>query len=86
MNVTRKWLRRAETKAELDHPEGFGWHALRRRWATKRKHLSLKDVARAGGWADTQTLERCYQHTDPEMLEEVVMEERRISMDADRPS
>lgn len=86
VDVTRNWLRRAETKAELDHPDRFGWHAFRRMWATKRKHLSLKDVALAGGWADTQTLERCYQHADPETLEEVVLERRRLRMDGDRPS
>lgn len=83
VDVTRKWLLKAETLAKLDHPDGFGWHALRRMWASKRKHMSLKDVAHAGGWKDTQTLQRCYQTPDPESLEEVVMGGRELRLSAD---
>ncbi len=59
----------------VDHhsKKGFGFHSFRRMWATKRKHLSRKDVAAAGGWSDTQTLEKCYQHPDPDTIEEVVL-------------
>jgi len=57
VDVTRHWLRRAEELAELDHPRGFGRHSLRRMWATKRKHLSVQDVAAVGGWKQTQTLQ-----------------------------
>lgn len=31
-------------------------HAYRRKWATERKELPLKDVASAGGWKDVTTL------------------------------
>ena len=82
--MTRKWLKKAEKLAGIEHVEGFGWHSFRRMWATKRKHLSLKDVAAAGGWKDTQTLQRCYQHADPETLEAVVLEGRRLRMTRDR--
>ncbi len=84
VDVTRKWLRRAEKLAGIEHEEGFGWHAFRRLWASKRKHMSLTDVAAAGGWKDTQTLQRCYQHADPETLEAVVLEGRRFRMNVDR--
>ncbi len=40
------------------------WHPYRRKWATERKHLSLKDVAAAGGWRDVETLLTCYQQPD----------------------
>ena len=40
------------------------WHAYRRKWATERKDLPLKDVAAAGGWKDVTTLLTCYQHAD----------------------
>jgi hypothetical protein len=40
------------------------WYAYRRKWATERKELPLKDVAAAGGWKDTTTLLTCYQHAD----------------------
>ena len=65
-DIARLWLRRAEKLAELAHVPQGGWHAFRRGWATKRKHLPLKDVAAAGGWTDTATLQACYEHADPE--------------------
>ncbi|MHB1168148.1 MAG: hypothetical protein ACYC28_02555 [Longimicrobiales bacterium] len=34
----------------------LGFHAYRRKWATER-HLPVKDVAEAGGWLDTRSLE-----------------------------
>ena len=78
VDVTRHWLRRAEELAELDHPRGFGWHSLRRMWATKRKHLSVQDVAAVGGWKQTQALQDLYQRADLETMEAVVMGERAL--------
>ncbi len=75
-----RWLREAERKAELEHLQGGVWHPLRRAWATSRKGLSVKDVAEAGGWKDTTTLLKCYQHADPETLEEVVNSGRRLRL------
>ena len=39
---------------------------------------SLKDVAAAGGWKDTDTLLRCYQQPDKETLLAVMSEERKL--------
>lgn len=39
----------AEEAAGLDHPQGFGFYALTRAWATCRKHLTAQDIAAAGG-------------------------------------
>ena len=61
--ATRSLLR-AEKKAGLCHEAGGGWHAFRRSWATERKTYPLVDVANAGGWTDTNTLLKCYQHAD----------------------
>ena len=58
------FLRRAETAAGLEKLLGGLWHAYRRKWATERKDLPLKDVAAAGGWKDVTTLLTCYQHAD----------------------
>lgn len=67
-----RWWRRAEDLADLDHPEGGGWHSLRRRWATKRKKgLPLKDVAYVGGWQGTEVLTQVYQAQDWQSMEEV---------------
>jgi len=48
------------------------------KWATERKNLSLKDVAAAGGWQDTDTLLKCYQQPDNETLLAVMSEERKL--------
>ena len=54
------YLKKAEKHAKLPKLDGALWHAYRRSWASARKHLSLVDVAAAGGWTDTGTLLRCY--------------------------
>ena len=56
----RTWLLRAETLAGVPKQDGSLFHAYRRGWATARKHLSLKDVAAAGGWKRVETLMRHY--------------------------
>ncbi len=43
------------------------------------KHLSLTDVAEAGGWKDTETLLTCYQQPDRESLLAVMSEPRKVS-------
>ncbi len=58
------FLRRAEQAANVEKLDGGLWHAYRRKWATERKDLSLKDVAVAGGWKDVATLLTSYQHAD----------------------
>ena len=68
----KRWLRKAEILAELEHMEHGGWHMFRRGWATARKHLPLVDVAQAGGWRDTATVIKAYQHPDPKTTLAVV--------------
>lgn len=71
-------LERAEIKAELPKLDRALWHAYRRKWATERKHLPLKDVAAAGGWKDVETLLTCYQEPDPDTLLAVMAEPRKV--------
>ena len=73
-----KWVRVAERAADLPKLDGGLWHAYRRKWATERKDLSLKDVARAGGWKDVDTLLTCYQQPDRESLLAVMAEPRKV--------
>lgn len=74
-----KWLTVAETAGEIPKLEGGLWHPYRRKWATERKGHSLKDVAAAGGWHDTETLLKCYQQPDKATLLAVMSEERKVS-------
>lgn len=73
VDTARGWLLDAEAKAGLDHPDGFGFHALRRAWATRRKDLPAQDVAAVGGWVETTTLQNLYQRADRETMEQVVL-------------
>jgi integrase len=73
-----KWLVVAEKEAELPKLDGGLWHPYRRKWATERKYLPLKDVAAAGGWRDTETLLKSYQQPDEETLLVVMNEERKV--------
>lgn len=73
-----KWLTVAEKEAGLPKLKGTLWHAYRRKWATERKHHSLKDVAEAGGWKDTETLLTCYQQPDRKTLLAVMSEPAKV--------
>jgi integrase len=73
-----KWLVAAEREAGLPKLKGGLWHPYRRKWATERKHLSIKDVAAAGGWKDHDTLLTCYQQPDEESLLAVTSEPRKL--------
>ena len=68
-----EWLRHAENLAGLAPLPGGVGHPSRRRWATERKHLSLKDGCVVGGWVDTTTLQKCYQMADEATMEAVVL-------------
>ena len=78
-HLFNKWLAVAERTADLPKLNGGLWHPYRRKWATERKHLSLTDVAEAGGWKDTETLLTCYQQPDRESLLAVMSEPRKVS-------
>ena len=73
-----KWLMVAEKRAHVPKLKGGIWHPYRRKWATERKYLPLKDVAEAGGWKDTETLLACYQQPDDETLLAVMSEPRKV--------
>jgi integrase len=80
VDVASRWLLKAEKLADLEHEPGGGWHAFRRMWATKRKHLPLQDVAAVGGWKDGNTLQKVYQHPDPETMEAVATGGRTLRL------
>jgi integrase len=73
-----RWLSEAEAAADLPKLDGGLWHPYRRKWATERKHHSVKDVAAAGGWKDHETILRCYQQPDTETMLAVMKEPRKV--------
>lgn len=78
-DVLGQLLLRAEREAKLPKLDGGVWHPYRRKWATERKHLSLKDVAAVGGWNDVSTLLTCYQHADRNTMLAVMNEPRKVT-------
>jgi hypothetical protein len=71
-------LERAEKRAGLAPIVGGDWHPYRRKWATERKHLPVRDVAEAGGWKSPRTLELCYFQPDAATMLAVVTEPRKL--------
>ena len=71
-DVAGAWMAEAKARAGIAGRR-FGWHALRRRWATVRKHLPLADVAKAGGWRSLDALQRSYIHADEATTLRVVL-------------
>jgi integrase len=78
-DVFQHALADAVSHAKLPRLDLGGWHSLRRKWASERKHLPLVDVAAVGGWKDTQTLVNCYQHADRDTMLAVMSEPRKVS-------
>ena len=59
--------------------KGGLWHPWRRKWATERKDLPVKDVAAAGSWSDTETLLRSYQQADKATVTRVVLNAPKLT-------
>ena len=72
-------LRNAYEQAELKTFAGGLWHPWRRKWATERKDMPVKDVATAGGWSDTVTLLRSYQQADEVTVTRVVLSAPKLT-------
>ena len=64
-DVAGRWLRKAEKLAGLPPLAGGIWHPYRRLFAIELKTLPIHDVAAAGGWSSTETVQRIYQKAEP---------------------
>ena len=72
-NLMRDWWGRGEKLADLEPVERRGWHSLRRKFATDmRTRLPLRDLCDAGGWKDAQTILKCYQQPDEELIRDAL--------------
>jgi integrase len=78
VSVMSRLLREAYIRSGLETSPGGLWHPWRRKWATERKGMPLKDVAAAGGWRDPTTLLRCYQQPDECTMLRVVLEAPKL--------
>ena len=67
-----------ESCASLQWPKIKTGLVPQRKWGSERKEGSLVDVAYAGGWANTRTLQKIYQQVDDATLYEVVRQPKRL--------
>ena len=72
--MVSRWLEKAERLAEVPKLKQGLWHPFRRAWATNRRDLPEKDVAKAGGWSSPDAMKLCYQHATDEGVLEAVQE------------
>lgn len=49
-------------------PQGqrFGWHSLRRQFASELRNTNLRDLCDLGGWKSINTVLTCYVRPDEE--------------------
>jgi integrase len=78
----RAWWLRAEKLAELEHDDRWGWHSLRRKFATELKAIPLKDLCDLGGWKSPQTVLTCYQESDKDTMRRALATRRPIGVAA----
>lgn len=71
-NLVRDWWQKLERLAGIARIEGRGWHSIRRKFATDLKGSPIVDVASLGGWKDTSTIQRSYQHSDSDTMRHIV--------------
>jgi hypothetical protein len=76
-----KWLCKTAELAGLELPKGARWHALRRKFATEMRHMSLKELCLLGGWKDPKTLLECYQHPDEDALRAALLARQPLGID-----
>ncbi len=63
-DLAGEWLVSAEKLAGLPKLAGGRWHPYRRLFDTELKAMPIKDVAAAGGWKSTETVQRTYQQPE----------------------
>ncbi len=61
--VRQIWDRLAKL-AKLPTGERYGWHSLRRKFASELKGIPLTDLCALGGWSSPTTILTCYQRPD----------------------
>ena len=78
-DVLSSWIGALEKKADLSELDGGLCHPFRRKWASERKHLPVKDVAAVGGWKDVGTLLIAYQQADRATMLAVMQEPTKVT-------
>ena len=65
--------------ADLPIGERYGWHLLRRKFASELKEMPLRDLCALGGWKSAQTVLSCYQFGDEATQREGLARRKRLT-------
>jgi integrase len=76
-HVAGDWMTRGLQRIGIAQGEWYGYHSIRRQFATSMKHLPLADLCALGGWKDAQTVIKCYMQPDEQTMREA-LESRRL--------
>jgi integrase len=79
-HIMRDWMERALKALGIKRGERYGWHSLRRQFATELKHVPLPDLCALGGWTDLQTILKCYARPDVETMRAALENRARLAV------
>jgi len=65
-------------KAGLPVGKRYGWHSVRRKFASELKQTNLKDLCEVGGWKAPATLLTCYVAPDEGTQHEALKQRREL--------
>jgi integrase len=77
-HVAGDWMTRGLKSIGIKEGERYGYHSIRRQFATSMKTIPLADLCALGGWKDSQTVIRCYMQPDERTMREALENRRPI--------
>ncbi|MEO6865030.1 MAG: site-specific integrase [Gemmatimonadaceae bacterium] len=82
--IMRDWMERGLKKIGIKSGMRYGWHSLRRQFATDLKHIPLSDLCALGGWKDPQTILKCYAQPDEQTMRDALNSRTRMAVNSRR--
>jgi hypothetical protein len=78
--IMRDWMERGLKKIGITSGMRYGWHSLRRQFATDLTHIPLSDLCALGGWKDPNTILKCYAQPDEQTMREALNNRTRFAV------
>lgn len=81
-SIMRDWMERGVKKVGLGPEMRYGWHSLRRQFATDLKNIPLADLCALGGWKDPNTILKCYTQPDEQTMRAALNNRTRFAINS----
>jgi integrase len=75
-NAAMNLFKQLAAAAGIPAGERYGWHSLRRKFASELRHVSLKELTDLGGWKSPATVLTCYVQSDEHAQREALADRR----------